>query len=82
MSEQKMEISEKLKQSIIDFLLSKEEEELNKPYISMGASVYTRRELAEQVRQETEHGKEVVNNLIELTIDLLNRGKIKSEKYG
>jgi hypothetical protein len=51
----------------------------DEPYLRTNARIYTGNEIAEEIEKETEFGVECVNKLIQLTIDLLARDKMKYE---
>lgn len=64
-----------LKQLIIDNL-SRDKYSLDKPYLHVGGNLYTKQQLIDEIRAETELGEDMMAKLIGLTIDLLNRKKI------
>ena len=51
----------------------------DEPYLRTNARIYTGNEIADEIEKETEFGVECVNKLIQLTIDLLARDKMKYE---
>jgi hypothetical protein len=51
----------------------------NDPYLSIGNHAYTGNEIADEIEKETPLGVNCINMLIQLTIDLLSRNKIKYE---
>lgn len=51
---------------------------IDEPYLVVGRESYTRRELAAEIQNNTKRGLDTLNNLLQLTIDLLQRGKLKS----
>ena len=50
------------------------------PYLTTRNKTYSGNEVADEIEAETEFGVECVNNLIQLTIDLLARDKMKYDK--
>jgi hypothetical protein len=64
----------KLKQEIINYL-ENEPLSLDEPYIFNGTKKWTKRELINEITNNTEIGIDFVNQLIILSLDLLNRKK-------
>lgn len=52
-------------------------EDLDKIFMISGNNSYSRRDIAEGIKNETEFGVEMLSKLITLTIDLVSRGKEK-----
>jgi len=70
------ELSEKLKQSVINRYKDYNDKEI----CYFKSKNWTGNELAKEVENETEIGIDSINMLLFLTIDLLNRGKIKADE--
>jgi hypothetical protein len=63
---------ELLKESIIKFL---SKGNLDEPYIFSGKKSYTKKMIIEEIQNNTIIGNEFINNLILLSLDLLDRKK-------
>lgn len=68
------ELTLKLKNSVID-KLTRNEQNLDIPYIVRNQKSYTRRELASEIENETEIGIDTLTSMIILAIDLTSRHK-------
>ena len=70
---------DKLKQATLRDLL-KDKAKVNEPYVTVmaseGSATYTRQQLADEVKDETEHGIKILRMLMNLTADQLLRQKI------
>ncbi len=55
----------------------KDSSKLDEKYVAYGSKVYTRRDLITAVKNETKFGLEQIDLLLKLTIDLLERKRIK-----
>jgi len=64
----------KLKKSVID-KLTRNEQNLDEPYLVRNQKAYTRRELASEIENETELGIDTLTSMIMLAIDLTARHK-------
>jgi hypothetical protein len=69
----KQESIDKLKQQMIKTYLKFGDE---KALLIKGKKLYTGKEIAEEIQNETEFGIHVINNMIQLAIDLVKRDKI------
>ncbi|HLO91543.1 MAG TPA: hypothetical protein VK172_10305 [Lentimicrobium sp.] len=69
------ELSLKLKNSVIEFL-TKNKENLDQPYLTRGDKQYTKRQLADEIQNETEFGVKLLADMLILAIDLTARQKI------
>jgi hypothetical protein len=69
----KQESIDKLKQQMIETYLKFGDE---KALLIKGKKLYTGKEIAEEIQNETEFGIHVINNMIQLAIDLVKRDKI------
>lgn len=66
---------EQLKQSIISSL-SKYPTTLDCPYLRVGKKTYTKQDIIDSLNNNTSLGDEIIENLIGLTINLLNNKSI------
>jgi len=64
----------KLKSEVIKRLGSNEQV-LDEPYMVAGEKSYTRRDILNEVENETDFGVQILTNMIMLAIDLTARGK-------
>lgn len=64
-----------LRTAIFEMLLSVHSDEWDKPYVSYGNRVYTRNQLADEVKNGTKDGTKTIEQMVALTIDLCGRGK-------
>ncbi len=71
------DLATRLKESLVKHILSVKLDELDKPYLSSSSGSFSRRELATEIDHETEIGIDMMEKLLFLTIDLLERGKEK-----
>lgn len=69
------ELSEKLKNQLVDNLINKHD--ADEPYMYTQGRKWTRREIAEEVKNETEFGVNQMTSLLMLSLDLLARNKVK-----
>lgn len=72
------ELSKKLKEELIDNLTSSDIL-ADEDYLIAGNKKYTRREIANEIENETEFGIKFMTNMLSLTIDLVARDKIKNK---
>lgn len=68
------DLSLKLKKSVID-KLTRNEQNLDIPYLVRNQKSYTRRELASEIENETELGIDTLTSMLILAIDLTARHK-------
>ncbi len=73
---------EKLESDIIQYFEKRGKKEGNKPLLCTNGRMYTAFELADEIRNRTEFGQKTINDYIFLTIDLVERGKLKAENNG
>lgn len=66
------ELVKKLKESLIDNL-TKNEQLLDKPYLIKNGKYWTRKEISEEIKNETEFGIKLMSDMIILAIDITNR---------
>lgn len=71
------ELVERLKNSMVNNILNVKEDKLDIHYMTSSQGSFTRRELANEIANETEVGKRQMESMLNLTIDLLERGKEK-----
>ena len=64
----------KLKTVVIDKLISNDQNS-DEPYMFLNKKKYTRRELANEIQNETKEGIDLLTNMIILAIDLTARQK-------
>lgn len=69
------ELSNRLKNAIVSDILNKKQNLLDEHYVTSSQGSFTRRELAEEIKNETEVGMQVVEDILKLTLDLLHRQK-------
>jgi hypothetical protein len=69
------ELAKKLKVSLVNKLLSNEQL-INEPYLSVGNKKWTRKEIAEEIGNETVFGIKQMSILLMLSLDLLAREKV------
>lgn len=67
-------LSQKLKKATIDRLL-RNQQIVNEPFLVNSGKSYSRRELADEIENETNFGISTLANLIILAADILNREK-------
>lgn len=70
---------ERIRRLYIKKITNCKESELDKHYITCSAGSFTRREMAKEIELDTNFGRKQIDDLISLTIDLLEREKIKKE---
>lgn len=68
------ELSLKLKKEVIRKLISNEQN-LDEKYLTKGDKSYTRRDLANEIENETEYGISLLSSIIILAIDISTRSK-------
>lgn len=68
------DLSLKLKKSVIN-LLTRNEQNLDIPYLVRNQKSYTRREIASEIEKESEFGIGMLSSMIILAIDLTARHK-------
>lgn len=66
------ELTRKLKESLIDSL-TRNQQNLNEPYLNKHGKLWTRKELSEEIRNETDFGIELMSNMLMLSIDIISR---------
>jgi len=69
-----------LKEKVINFL--SKHKNLDQPYISNGRKEYSRNDIINEIKNDTDDGIKFVNDLIMLALDLFDRNKeeIKNHK--
>lgn len=67
------EVLENLIKRIIESL--KKDPDLDKDYLLSGNSVYTKRDIIENLENRTELGIKILNDVCMLAIDLISKGK-------
>lgn len=71
-----IELNAQIDRVIEQWILKQPPTERNKPYIAMAnGKVYSLNQLLKEIRLQTEVGKQMASNMLNLTIDLLTRGK-------
>ena len=63
-----------IKEALINWV-NNSNHDIDKEYIISGSKSYSLRQVQEEVENETEFGIKLAKNMIQLTIDLLVRGK-------
>jgi len=71
----KMEDKKLIKKALIDWVNEHTPEEQEKAYMISSSGSYSLLKIKEEVENETEFGLELADMMIQLTIDLLIRGK-------
>lgn len=66
------ELINKVKDALIKDLLQNEQN-INLPYLHYGRDVYTRKELAEEIKKETNFGISLLIDILRLSLDLIAR---------
>lgn len=70
-----------MKQESIDklqaLLIAEYRKRGDKPYVVVGRKAYSGEDMAKEVEGETDFGVDQINKLIQLTINLLSRGKLR-----
>lgn len=72
------QLAQKLKNKLIEGF-SRKEEDLDKIYLrvrSFPSRSYTKRQLIQELKNETEQGISLMESLLNLTIDLVSRDKL------
>jgi len=69
------DLVKRLKEHIVRRLLNVKKEELDKHLLTTSQGSFTRRELAQEIQEETEVGKKHMEDMLNLTIHLLIRKK-------
>ena len=69
------ELSKKLKAELIS-QLTRNEQNLNLPYLTRGDKMFTRKTLATEIENETDIGIEILTNILMLAVDLMTRQKL------
>lgn len=69
------ELSKKLKAELIS-QLTRNEQNLNAPYLMRGDKMFTRKTLATEIENETDIGIEILTNILMLAVDLMTRQKL------
>lgn len=72
------ELSEKLKNQLIENLTKRHN--ADEPYLYTGGKSWTRREIAEEIKNETEFGINQMTSLLMLSLDLLARNNSNLKK--
>ena len=71
------ELAKKLKNEAVN-QLTRNEQNLNAPYLMRGDKMYTRKQLATEIENETEVGIEILTGMLILALDITTRQKIYS----
>lgn len=69
---------ENLESDLISYFEKRAKKE-DKPLLCTNGKTYTASQLAEEIRSRSEFGRKQMNDFIYLTIDLVNRGKLKKD---
>lgn len=71
-----IELNTQVDRVIEQWIIKQPSTEKNKPYIALAnGKVYSLNQLLKEIRLQTEVGKQMASNMLNLTIDLLTRGK-------
>ena len=70
------ELSEKLKNQLVETLI-RNEQNADEPYLYTQGRSWTRREISEEVKNETEFGVNQMTSLLVLSLDLIARNKVR-----
>lgn len=68
----------KVKKEIIETLQTGD---LDAPYLQMGTITYTKKQMIQAIENESELGEKIICNILNLTLDLVNRGKEKLDDF-
>ena len=71
------ELSQKLKKSLVNNILNHKQTDLDVHYMTTSQGSFSRNELASEIENETVVGVKLLNDIINLSIHLLERGKEK-----
>lgn len=66
------ELSERLKNSLIESLI-RNEQNVNEPYLYCNGKHWTRREISEEIKNETEFGVSQMTNIMLTSLDFITR---------
>lgn len=72
------ELAQKIKSRLIEGLL--ESNDVDAPCLHSGKNTYSKRQIADEIERETDFGMKTLTNMFMLTLDLVSRGKLKSEE--
>lgn len=67
------ELSQRLKESLVNHLMDCQD--LDEPYLYSNNKKWTKREIAEEIKNETEFGIKNIRNIMILSLDLMSRKK-------
>ncbi len=70
------ELALKLKNKLVAELLHNDQNS-DQPYLHVGQTTYTRRQIADEIERETEFGINQMTNMLLLSLDLIARKKEK-----
>ena len=71
------DLVQRFKDSMVKTMLNVKEDKLDIHYMTSSQGSFTRREMANEIANETEVGKRQMESMLRLTVDLLERGKEK-----
>lgn len=66
------ELSERLKNSLVKSLI-RNEQNVDEPYLYSNGKHWTRREISEEIKNETEFGISQMTNIMVLSLDIIAR---------
>lgn len=70
------ELSEKLKNQLVETLI-RNEQNADTPYLYTEGRYWTRREISEEIKNETEFGVNQMASLLVLSLDLIARNSVR-----
>jgi len=68
------DLTKKVKESLVKTLM--EHKDIDEKYLIIGNEFYSRREIAEEIKNETEFGIKMLEKILLLSLDLLSRDKV------
>ena len=70
------ELSEKLKNQLVETLI-RNEQNVDTPYLYTEGRYWTRREISEEIKNETEFGVNQMTSLLVLSLDIIARNNVR-----